>query len=482
MLRILRKASLVLVALLLLACAWLLIGLMRPLDTIPMFGLGNRPIAIINVSVVDVASGKTLGGRTVFIENKVISWMGPADEFEVPVAAQRVDGTGRFLVPGLWDSHVHTLEHSPRFHFPLLIAHGVTSIRNLGDGCSWSTDVGCVPDQVEWSTQGEGAGQLLPYSAVAASYHFEGSGDVVGSAERVGVLVNRGDTLIKLQLDDEVEPAVVHAIVVEARRLGIPVAGHLPASIDLLDPLFDGIASIEHGNELLDQCEMQATKAHSDGVVAGCATLLRTLAARRTAFVPTFVASTGQDALLGTNRRVEDERRQYSPQVIASVWTVYRSLHAAGMDADDRRLAQGRHQLAMELALLAHASGVPVLAGTDALDPFVQHGASLHDELEMLVEAGFSNADALRAATQVPAEFHGLSGKSGQVIAGARADLILLREDPLQRIGATRAIDAVLKDGIYFDAAELARLQAFAREQSNSHALNARLWWALLGG
>jgi len=132
--------------------------------------------------------------------------------------------------------------------------------------------------------------------------------------------------------------------------------------------------------------------------------------------------------------------------------------------------------------LLGHRSGVPVLVGSDALDPFVQHGASVHDELEMFVQAGFSNAEALRAATHLPAELHGLSGTRGQVIVGAHADLVLLGENPLQQISATRKIEAVLKGGIYFDLDELERLQSFAQEQANSHALNSRLWLTMLGG
>jgi imidazolonepropionase-like amidohydrolase len=481
-LRFMRIVGGVTVALATLACGWLIAGLLRQLDSIPRFGHDHRLIAITNVAVIDVAAGSTLTNKTVLIKDNVISGMGDSGTLEVPSNAYRVDGSGKFLIPGLWDSHLHTLAHSPRFHFPLLIAHGVTSVRNMGDGCSWTTDIDCIPDQEEWSAQGAEASRLVPHIAVTASYHFEDSSDVVDSLRLLRLLKQRGDSLIKLQLDDDVDPALVHAIVEEAGRAGMPVAAHLPATIDVGDPVFVAMVSIEHGNELLDQCATQSDNRHSTDIVDGCISLLRKLADRRTAFVPTFVASTGQDVLLGTDQRAEQEKLTFAPQAIASVWTAYRTLHVAGMDPDDYEVARRRHRMAMELALLGHRSGVPVLVGSDALDPFVQHGASVHDELEMFVQAGFSNAEALRAATHLPAELHGLSGKRGQVIVGAHADLVLLGENPLQQIAATRKIEAVLKGGIYFDLDELERLQSFAQEQANSHALNSRLWLTMLGG
>jgi imidazolonepropionase-like amidohydrolase len=480
--RLLRIVGWTCLALLLSACGWLAVGLLRPLEAIPRFGQDHRLIAITDVSVIDVVSGATLPGKTVLIEGGVIRRVEDAQGFELPPQAHRVEGAGRFLVPGLWDSHVHTLAHSTRLHFPLLTAHGVTAIRNLGDGCSWTTDTSCVPDAVQWAAQGDEARRLLPHSAVTASYHFERVGDALEAVRTVAMLRTRGDTLIKLQLEEDVPPGAAKAILEEAARRGLPVAGHLPASIDLLDPAFERMASIEHGSELLDHCMPKGEGADEGGVIEACLPVLRLMADRGTAFVPTFVASTGQDVMLGTHRRAEDDRLRFAPQVVAMVWTAYRALHLAGMDADDYARARWRHRMAMQLALLAMQSGVPVLAGTDALDPFVAHGESLHEELALLVQAGFTPAQALRAATHAPAVVHGQAGKRGQVIPGAHADLVLLRENPLQRIQATRSIEAVFREGRYFDAAELEALRTYARGQADSHALNARLWWAMLGG
>lgn len=480
MLRIIRFSVWFMAGLASLSVCWLVIGNWRPLGHIPRFGHDVGTVAVTNISLIDVVSGQAVERTTVVIEEGVITAIGRSGKVAVPANARILDGSGKFLIPGLWDSHIHTLRHSPRVHFPLLIANGVTSIRNLGDGCSWSGSPDCVPDRIEWSAEGVNAARIAPFSVVAASFHFEEGMEAPQAIELVGSLMARGDTLVKLQFGDDVDESVVQAVLGESQRLGIPVAMHLPAASELLDPAYASLTSVEHGGGLLDQCEVLVRSAGQSSVVPRCAALLAALAERRTAFVPTFVASTGQDASLGKDRDLENERRAMVPDAIAALWTAYRFAHLSGMDSEDTGRAQARHEMAMDLAVLAYRAGVPVLVGTDSLDPFVVHGASVHDELEQFVEAGFTTAEALRAATQAPADFHGPRGLRGRVVVGAKADLVMLAANPLERISATRQIEAVFKDGIYFDAEEIGRLEAYARQQSRSHALNARLWLALL--
>jgi imidazolonepropionase-like amidohydrolase len=149
------------------------------------------------------------------------------------------------------------------------------------------------------------------------------------------------------------------------------------------------------------------------------------------------------------------------------------------MSAEDLDEAQQRHRETQRLTLAAWREGVPVLAETDAPDPFVLHGASLDEELEMLVSSGFSRADALRAATSVPAQ-HSSKLRSGRIAEGYDADLVLLRSNPLKAISAVRQIETVITRDLVFDAKALSDLKSFAEQQANSHALNVRLWWALI--
>ncbi|MBL8331133.1 MAG: amidohydrolase family protein [Rubrivivax sp.] len=469
-------AGLVVVA----AAGWLGIGLARPLDPIPLFGAAHAVIAITDVTVVDADAGLARPGQTVLIEAGRIRAVGAATQTEVPAGAHRVDGRGRYLAPGLWDAHLHTLRHPTRVHFPLLLAHGITSVRNMGDGCSWNTDLACMPDAREWAQQGEGAARLVPHLAASATFHVEELPPAGQAAALITALKARGDSFLKLQLPEGTDVRQAAALIAEAARQGLPAVGHVPAVLDLMDPAAGSCLSVEHGDQLLNQCKAQAA---ARGWPAGdCSPLLQHLARQGTAFVPTFVASTGQDLTLGSSPEAEAERLAYAPGPLATVWRLYRVLHRAGMDDESLARVRQQHAAAQQLTLAAHLAGVPVLAGTDALDPFVMHGLSLADELEQLVAAGLSAPQALRAATTAPARHSGAEDLAGRIAPGLQANLVLLSADPLRDIAAVRRIDTVFARGWVFDAAALAELKRFAAQQARSHALAARMWWAMLGG
>lgn len=459
---------------------WLGTGLLRPLDPIPAFGALHQRIAITGATIIDIVDGTTAAAQVVLIDGGMVVNVGPASATAIPDGFDRVDATGKFMIPGLWDAHVHTLEQSPRIHFPLLLAHGVTAIRNMGDGCSWGSDLNCVPDDADWRAQGTSAARLVPYVAASASTHFEDPPAPSEIRAMIGSIKARGDTLVKLQLPDDVDPTIVAAIVAEARRVGLPVAGHIPRSVDLTSTALRSISSIEHGNQLLDQCEVVARKKRWP--TGDCSPLLRQMARDRTIFVPTFVASTGQDVRLGRDREGEDATLRYTPSPISFIWSGYRWLSTQGSDAEDEARSRERHRETQRLTLAAHRAGVPVLAGSDALDPFVLHGVALHDELEMLVEAGFSPLDALRAATKTPANRLLSQQRVGRVSPGALADIVLLDANPLQSIAATRRVAGVYTRRYFFDRSELARMKSFVKTQAQSHALAARLCWSLLVG
>lgn len=480
MLKLFRWSCAVIISGCVIFAMWLLTGLLRPLDPIPFFGVAERKVAITNVTIIDVEKGATIPQQTVMIENGKISKIGPVSSPVVPGEFSRIDGSGKFLAPGLWDAHTHSLAQSTRLHFPLLVAHGVTSVRNMGDGCSWSTDLDCVPDHVEWARQGEAARALVPHIADISTFHFEEAVSKADADRILKKLKQRGDTIAKLQLPDDINPDEMAILVEQAKRAGLPIAGHVPKTADLTNQQLPAYTSIEHGDQLLDQCDM-LSKRHA-GFDKACTPLLRKLAGDGTAFVPTFVASTGQEVTLGSRSEREASHLRYAASPIAFIWRSYRTLHSAGMDSEARSKAQERHRSAQQLALLAKRTGVMVLAGTDSMDPFVLHGTSLHDELEMLVAAGFTPAETLRAATWTPANFDRSQATRGKIALGYDADMLLLADNPLKSIGAVRQIEVVFARGRMYDQQAISQLKNFTERQASSHALNARLWWALLFG
>ena len=447
---------------------YLAVGLTRSLDPIPQFGTRSASILIRNVSVIDVADGKTLRDVTVTIADGTIVAIGKDIAVPAKRAVTIIDGRGKYLIPGLWDAHIHTLAVSDRLHFPLMLADGITSARNMGDGCSWSNDLECTPDRMEWQRSARS-----PRIVATASYHIEDLDRPADARALVRALKARGDDLVKIQIEDDPDASKFRAIVEASRSEGIKASGHVPPNIDLTDPAYAALQSIEHDTQLMPLC--------SSGAQSPCDRLLATLAARGTAYVPTHVASSGQDVALARRTPDQDQLLGFTNSSISILWRAYRFMHRSGLDQADLVEYRRQHETGLRLTRRAHLAGVPILAGTDALDPFVLHGPSLHDELAYLVRAGLSPLDALRAATVVPARLLGRSGETGRIEIGQRADLVLLTRNPLENIEATRSIETVVANGIIYAPEDRQRMRLFVKRQAASHAVGARSWWALFG-
>ncbi len=446
-------------------------GLSQPLDPIPQFGTHPDRLVIANVTIIDVADGTARPDQTVTIEGgKIVSVARAVNDADRPAGAMVIDGKAKFLIPGLWDAHVHTLALSDRLHFPLMLAHGVTTIRNMGDGCSWRSTLDCVADRDQWQPSAQG-----PRIIASASYHIEQLDSAENAERLVKAIKARGDDLIKIQLDDESDPdaSKFAALVGASSRLGIPVTGHVPSTARLTDKVYQALSSIEHDSQLLPLCRADAP--------APCEAVLAALAQRRTAYVPTHIASTGQDVALARYRPEQNRLLPFSSSALATIWQAYRWLHSSSTDAQDLAAFEQTHRDALRLTLKAQRAGVPILAGTDALDPFVLHGPALHQELSYLARAGLSPAEVLRAATMSPALLFGDGDEKATIGVGNRADLVLLNRNPLFDITATQAIHTVIANGILYGPDERVQMMAFVKDQAARFSVSARSWWALAG-
>ncbi len=446
-------------------------GLSQPLDPIPQFGTRPDRLVIANVTIIDVADGTARPDQTVTIEGgKIVSVARAVKDANRPAGAMVIDGKDKFLIPGLWDAHVHTLALSDRLHFPLMLAHGVTTIRNMGDGCSWRSTLDCVADRDQWQPSAQG-----PRIIASAGYHIEQLDSAEDAERLVKAIKARGDDLIKIQLDDESDPdaSKFAALVRASGRLSVPATGHVPSTARLTDSLFEALVSIEHDSQLMPLCR-------ADEPVQ-CNALLATLAQRRTAYVPTHIASTGQDLALARHQPEQDALLPFNSSALAAIWRAYRWLHRSSTDVHDLRAFKQIHRDALRLTLKAQRAGVPILAGTDALDPFVLHGPALHQELAYLARAGLSPAEVLRAATMSPTMILGEGDETATIGVGNRADLVLLNHNPLSDIAATQAINTVIANGVVYGPDERVRMMAFVKQQAARFSVGARSWWALAG-
>jgi imidazolonepropionase-like amidohydrolase len=432
---------------------------------------GHKPhnaLLIQHVNLIDVASGAVRADTDVLVAGGRIAGIGR--HLKQPRGAQLLDGTGKFLIPGLWDMHVHLagLSADPQWSrdvlLPLLVAHGVTGVRDMG---------GTLTALTEWK-KAIAAGTLLGPQIYAAGPMLDGSFEDPSvlltrnpeeALARVHQLKSMGAGFVKILsgLDRDTYFAVARA----ARSVGLDFVGHVPPLIGTAEASGAHQKSIEHilyggfpiacssdeetlrrqmaaameSGAILQMAKVEDAAAASYDA-ARCAALWKTLVENGTWVVPTLV-STWTSAHLDDLAK-DDPAARNLPASLTKTWTA----EALNMSLHPEKLAFWRRELARQLDLVRqmHSAGVHVLAGTDSLDPHNVPGASLQKELELLVQAGFSPLEALQAATQRPAEFMGRTD-TGSIARESGANLVLLEANPLVDIHNIGLIDSVVVGG-----------------------------------
>lgn len=439
----------------------------------------NQPttIAIAHVNVADGTTRELRRDWTVVIRGGRIAAAGPSASVSVPSGATRIDGAGRYLIPGLWDMHVHLAEKDAEW-LPLLVAHGVTAVRDLGtlrraDADSMrriitarglpSPTIATAGIMVE--TPGSLAFMERLASLAAATRHptprwERGRLAVTTAAQAMAAadsVARIGGTMLKFI--DPGSPEIFSALASAARPRGLTLVGHAPQALRTVGPwraLDAGQRSFEHVYGVARMVDTMP-EASRQAVAAR-------MRERRAALVPTLLVS-GLDGI-STDRfwsLVQDSLGQLDPrnQWISaherSQWGV-----RLGMLRDPSRPAQSieawKRGYDREAAALRelHRLGAPILPGTDLGMYLVYPGSSLYEELALLVrDAGMTPFDALRSATLASAEWTGVADSVGSVRRGMVADLVLIDADPLASVANLARVRAVIVGGRLHDRAAL---------------------------
>ena len=439
-------------------------------------------LVLRDVTVIDVAGGLALPGMTVVVVGDHIAQAGKSETVSPPAGARVVDAAGKFLIPGLWDMHVHTIfgdwfPGGREIALPLFIANGVTGIRDMGGDLDvllqWRKEIaqGAIagPRLVVSGEMLDGPEPRFP-SSIAVSSPVEGR-------SAVRDLKRRGADFIKLQ--SLIPRESVLAIADEAGTLGIPVAGHVPDAIRAAEASDAGQTSFEHLIGIFEGSSPLEDEFLAGGKGPGrflqsfdahrAAKLFALLAKNETWQCPTLVWERG-GSLLEERDLGNDPLAKYAPASWKTgTWKKFRDQIVNEFNVDD--LATRRRFVSKELDLVGemHRAGVPFLAGTDtAAGVYIFPGFSLHEELELFVAAGFTPTEALRTATSNPARFVGMGDRLGAVATGKLADLVLLDRNPLEDIRNTRAIFAVVANGRFFAREDLNRLLLQVEERAAS--------------
>ncbi|MGH3693821.1 MAG: amidohydrolase family protein [Pseudonocardiaceae bacterium] len=420
-----------------------------------------QTVAITNVTVIDATGAPAQPDMTVVVLGDRIASLGSSRQVPVPRGARVVDGAGKFLIPGLWDMHVHTYDPS---WLALFLANGVTGMRvmkGVSDHHRWRQDIhqGTLlgPRMVIASNLIDGPDPIWPGS-VAVS-------DEADARRAVQEAVKKGADFVKVY--SLLPRPAFFALVDEARKHAIPFAGHVPDAVTPTEASDAGMRSIEHLTGIVvatstraaqidaetgrigrtkdahsqrKSLELQAARSYHHQLAQ---TLFGCFARNQTWQVPTLTVLRSI-SWIGEAHRGEDERLRYVAPELAQSWQQRLQAPRGSPElADQQELF--RHYLRI-VGAMNHA-GVGILAGTDALNPFCFPGFSLHDELELLVQAGLSPMQALQAATRNPARYVNDLDQAGTITQGKRADLVLLDADPLADIRNTRRINAVIASG-----------------------------------
>ena len=425
----------------------------------------KAPVLFDNVRLFDADKGTFLANRAVLARDGKIAAIGVAGSLTAPSGAQVIDGAGKTLVPGIWDSHLHIGDD---WSVLSNVANGITSFRSPGTTFNRAID----------ATKRRANGSLLmgePFiSAIVDKKDplaAQGAEVVSSEAEAIAAVRRIKDAgLWGVKFYTSMNPAWIAPAAAEAHRLGLHVHGHVPATMKPSEAVAAGYDELTHLNFVVmesmprDVIDRANTRQRMEGparyfkdvdldapLMAG---FIADLAKRKTLVDPTIVIFEGmltQDGGI-PHPAYAPYMGIISPVIERSVFTAGGYPLIEGLTRDDYRKSYAKM---VELVGRLHKAGVPIVAGTDGW------GIELVRELEIYQQAGFTAAEALQSATIIPARVVGADKRTGSIAVGKEADMVLVDGDPSIDLGALRRVVTVVSDGYVMDAEELRTAAGF---------------------
>jgi hypothetical protein len=433
----------------------------------------NLVVAFQNVNVIPMDSERVLEDQTVIVRDGVIELIGDSAQVQVPNEAFIVDGQGKYLIPGLVDMHVHVINENELL---LFAAHGVTSVRNMWGGMNGT-------DHLGWRAQIE-AGEMFGPTIYTSGPVMEGPpktmplmdvyADPESAIKAVSQQIDQGYDFIKVY--DYIDLPTYDAIVEKAQARGVMVIGHTPKKVGLDRVLSSGQVTIEHLSGFIDNDAGEYIIPESDlpkyaTMTAEAGTYICPTIAVYQMYVP------NKELHLLEGR---PEMALISPGM-KFLWQYFSRPGAMGNVTFQGDYPARINEMFLNTTRIMHDHDVKFILGTDSDNPYLVPGASLLDELDYLIEAGFSPYEALETGTHNAAEAMGKLDEFGTIEPGKRADLILLDSNPLENVTATRERSGVMLRGRWLPESEL---QSYLDEMMESFKPNwfERIWPLVLVG
>jgi imidazolonepropionase-like amidohydrolase len=466
-------------------CLTLTVALAAPAT---LLGQSNA-VAFTHANIVDVVSGRASSDQTIIVEGNRIRSILPPGATKLAPGTRVVDATAKFVIPGLWDMHVHaTGPGLDDLFLPVLAANGITGVRDMFGTIAWYD-----------SARAKAArGALVSPRIIGAGHILDGKPAIwpgslgVGTPEEarhaVDSLASAGAAFIKVY--SRLTRDAFLAAGDEAKKRGLPFAGHVPTLVSVAEASDAGMKSIEHLQTFVTACSRDEDKLRAEIAAAvaspkawdsasvvqrkhartlpqsfdasRCQALAARLKKNGTWMVPTITVLRST-AFLDDTTLASDPRLAYIPSFFSNSWNPKADFRFRTLTPEDWAARKALFQEQLQIVKVLHEAGVQFLAGTDLANPYIYPGFSLHEELANFVAAGFTPAEALRSATYDPARYFGATDSLGTVAAGKVADLVLLDANPLSDIRNTTKIFAVVLNGRVIENQEREALLAAGR-------------------
>jgi imidazolonepropionase-like amidohydrolase len=427
-------------------------------------------LVFTHINLIDATGTLAQPDMTVIVEGQRIVRIGKDGTLKIRKDAQVVDGRGKYLIPGLWDMHVHEIfgDWLPKNEeiTPLLfVANGVTGVRDMGGDLEplklWRADIASGkmlgPRMVISGPMLDGPVPQFPSSAPVKS--------AADGRRAVDELAKGGADFIKIQ--SLIPRDGYFAAADEAKKLRIVFVGHVPDAVRAVEASNAGQKSVEHLTGVFEGCSsiedelMKQPRGPGRGRFlstydpARAKALIALFVKNQTWQVPTLYWERGEWLIEQTNSGSDPLEKYAPPAWKQRTWPMFTSDISKHWSTDPLPDREKFVQKELEMVGEMNRAGVPLLAGTDtAAGVRVYPGFSLHEELALLVQAGLTTMQALQAATRNPGRFLGFSD-TGTIAEGMRADLVLLDANPLEDITNTKKIRSVVLAGRYLSREDL---------------------------
>ena len=450
---------------------------------------------IKNITTIDPIDGLRENQTIIIKENRIFK-IADSDKLKLHSSNDIIDGSEKFMIPGLWDAHIHFayMENIADRMLDLFFCYGITSVRDIG---------GRIEFVKKWKDEALKDPTSMPRVKIAGPL-LDGMPNVydgsrpqnpelsVGLAtiedvnEMIASLIDQDVDLLKAY--EMLTPEQFQRITKLARENGLKVTGHVPLSMDVISASNAGMNSMEHLRNIELSCASNAVELLSQRQTllfdgrddTGAALRSRIHSAQRQNAIENYDESVADKVLsvlaknetwqiptLALNMAFVDrpfsdpqfqQSFKYLPSEIEKAW---KERIEAFSETPLNEFNMNYHQWQLEMVKRIHDYEIPIMAGTDCPIFFLTPGLSLHTELETLVRAGVTPLDVLKTATYNPARYFNMENELGTISEGKIADLLILDANPLMNISNTQKVNAVIKDGRYHSRSDLdKRLQA----------------------